>query len=151
MFSQKWLLLLGLSVLFVGCSTNNYLALHSSAYRDNSPRNIGVRYLLGQGVKQNDEKAFYYFHQAALEGDAFAQNEVAYLYAAGKGTAKNNALAFSWYQKAAQQNLVSAQYNLGLFYLHGIGTTPNKALAMEWFQQSAARGFQPAKTALERL
>jgi TPR repeat protein len=147
---KKLLLLMGLSVLFAGCSTNNYLAQNSAAYKDNSPRNVGVRYLLGRGVDQDDKKAFYYFNKAALQGDVLAQNEVAYLYAAGKGTAKNNGLAFSWYKKAAEQNLASAQYNLGLMYLRGIGTAPNKAAAMQWFKKSAALGFEPARVALPK-
>lgn len=150
MLIKKWFLLVGLSFLFAGCSTNNYLAQNSAAYRDNSPTNMGVRYLLGRGVEQNSQKAFAYFNKAALEGDVFAQNEVAYMYAAGKGTQKNNALAFSWYKKAAEHNLASAQYNLGLMYLHGIGTLPDKAAAQTWIKKSAAHGFEPARTALER-
>lgn len=145
---KKLLLLVGLSVLFTGCSTNNYLAQNSAAWSDNSPRNMGVRYLLGRGVEQDDKKAFKYFNQAALQGDALAQNEIAYMYAAGKGTVRNNALAFTWYQKAAQQNLTSAQYNLGLMYLRGIGTAQNKEMAREWFKKSASSGFEPARMAL---
>lgn len=147
---KKLLLLMGLSVLFTGCSTNNYLAQNSAAYSDNSPRNMGVRYLLGRGVEQDDKKAFSYFNKAALQGDALAQNEIAYMYAAGKGTPKNNAMAFSWYKKAAEQNLASAQYSLGLMYLRGVGTAPNKAAAITWFKKSAALGFEPARTALTK-
>src|SRR5437870_13579524 len=98
---KKLLLLGGLSVLFAGCSTNNYLAQNSAAWSDNSPRNMGVRYLLGRGVEQDDKKAFYYFNKAALQGDVLAQNEVAYLYGAGIGTARHNGLAFNWYEQAA--------------------------------------------------
>ena len=145
----KILGILGLSVLLAACSTNNYVASNSKAYRDNSPRNMGVRYLLGRGVQQNDEKAFYYFNKAAGEGDVLAQNELAYLYAAGKGTPRNNALAFRWYKKAAAHGLASAQYNLGLMYLHGVGTEKNKTLAMEWFKKSADHGFAPARSALK--
>ena len=88
---KKLLLLMGLSMLFAGCSTSNYYGNNSSAYSDSSPKSMGVRYLLGRGVEQNNEKAFYYFSKAADQNDPFAQNEVAYMYAAGKGTARNNA------------------------------------------------------------
>jgi TPR repeat protein len=145
---KKIVWLAGLSVLLAGCSTNNYPTAHTPAFSDNSPRNMGVRYLLGRGVVQDDQKAFYYFNKAALQGDVLAQNEVAYLYAAGKGTPRNQALAFSWYKKAAEHGLASAQYNLGLLYLRGLGTAPNKTLAMEWFKKSAEHGFPPARTAL---
>lgn len=144
-------LLLGLSFLLAGCSTDKFYGDNaSSLYTDNSPKSTGVRYLLGRGVPQNNEKAFYYFSQAANQDDAFAQNELAYMYAAGKGTQRNNSKALIWYKKAAQHGLASAQYNVGLMYLHGMGTAPNKALAMEWFQKAAAHGFEPARVALNQ-
>ncbi len=145
---QKLLWLSGLSIILAACSTSNYLPANSPAWRDNHPRNIGVRYLLGRGVMQDDKQAFYYFDKAAQQGDALAQNEVAYLYAAGKGTPRNLEKSFYWYHKAAEHGLSSAQYNLGLMYLRGIGTSPNKKMAMEWFEKAAAHGFEPAKIAV---
>jgi TPR repeat protein len=142
--------LIGLSVLFAGCSTNNYLPATSSAYGDNSPTSTGVRYLLGRGVPQDNKQAFYYFNQAAKQGDLFAENEIAYMYAAGKGTSRNYEKSFYWYKKAAGHGLSSAEYNLGLLYLHGLGTAPDKTQAIEWFKKSAAHGFEPARIALTR-
>ncbi len=148
---QKILLLLGLSMLFTACSTGRYegFGMQGSQLPNTSTGN-GVRYLLGRGAPQNDEKAFQYFKQGAEEGDPFAQNEVAYLYAAGKGTTRDQVKAFFWYQKAADQGLASAEYNLGLMYRHGLGTAPNETLAIEWIKKAAARGFEPAKEALAR-
>ena len=145
---KKLLLIIGLSVLFAGCSTSNYVDAKSSPYSDSSPKSMGVRYLLGRGVEQSNEKAFYYFSKAADQDDPFAQNEVAYMYAAGKGTTRNYAKAFSYYRKAADHGLASAQYSLGLMYLRGIGTAPDKTAAMQWFKKSAAHGFEPARMAL---
>ncbi len=145
---RKLMLIMGLSVLFAGCSTGGYLG--NNSYSDNSPKSMGVRYLLGQGVEQSDQKAFGYFSQAANNGDAFAQNEIAYMYAAGKGTPRDYTKSIYWYTKAAEQGLASAQYNLGLMYLRGLGTTPNKEIAMQWFQKSAAHGFEPARLAIQQ-
>jgi TPR repeat protein len=147
---RKLMLIMGLSMLFAGCSTGGYVDSHSSAYGDSSPKSMGVRYLLGRGVEQNNEKAFGYFSQAANNGDAFAQNELAYLYAAGKGTPRDYAKSIYWYTKAADQGLASAQYNLGLMHLRGMGTPPNKVVAIQWFQKSAAHGFEPARLALQQ-
>lgn len=147
---KRMLLLVGLSVLFAGCSTSKFYGSNSTAYADSSAKSMGVRYLLGRGVEQSNEKAFYYFNKAAEEGDPFAQNELAYMYAAGKGTSRNYAKALSWYEKAALQGLASAQYNVGLFYLHGLGVRADKKQAREWFQKSAAHGFEPARLALSR-
>jgi TPR repeat protein len=138
-------------VLLGGCSTSNYYNGKSIAYRDNSPKNKGVRYLLGLGVEQNNQKAFYYFNQAAHDGDPLAQNELAFMYGVGKGTRRDYAKALTWYQKAADRGLASAQYNLGILYLHGLGTAPNQAMAKRWFEKSAALGFMPARIALEHV
>lgn len=147
---NRLIVIVGLSVLFTGCTTGRYATgnLPGSHFSDTGPTSMGVRYLMGRGVPQNNEKAFIYFSQAAENGDPFAQNELAYLYAAGKGTPKNPAKAFFWYQKAAEHGLASAQYNLGLLYRRGMGTPKNEALAIKWFKESALHGFEPARIAL---
>src|SRR5438552_1072875 len=93
-----------LVLLFSACSTTRSNDVSGSGKKESASA-LGVRYLLGRGVPQNDDKAFEYFKQAANEDDPFAQNELAYMYAAGKGTPRNNALAFKFYQKAAEHNL----------------------------------------------
>jgi TPR repeat protein len=146
---KKIIILIGLSVLFAGCSTGSYYGSNwMGTSADNSK--MGQRYLFGQGAMQNDQKAFYYFSKAAKEDNAFAQNELAYMYAAGKGTPRDNGKAFYWYKKAAGHGLASAQYNLGILYYYGVGTAEDKTLAQKWFQKSAAHGFVPAKQRLAR-
>lgn len=144
----------GLSLLMVGCTTGYYSGQQIDSklysYDGDSDARMGVRYLFGRGVPQDNQKAFAYFKQAADKGDVFAQNEIAYLYAAGKGTHQSYKQSFHWYQKAAKAGLSSAQYNLGFMYLHGLGTKKDKDLAMTWFKKSADLNFGPAKTQLEK-
>lgn len=148
---RKIVTLVGLCVLFAGCSTGGlYTQNGHYASEGTGPTRDGVRYLLGRGVEQNDTKAFSYFSQGAQSGDVFAQNEIAYMYAAGKGTPRNYSKALHWYTVAADHGLASAQYNLGLMYLYGMGTPANKPVANDWFKKSAARGFQPAVQILKR-
>jgi uncharacterized protein len=147
MVGKNVIIILGLSMLLAACSTGR-VGSSNDYYMHGTPTQMGVRYLLGRGVPQDDAKAFYYFSQA--EDDPFAQNELAYMYATGKGTLKNYDKAFEFYQKAAEHGLAGAQYNLGLFYLRGLGTDANKPLAMEWFKKSAEHGFEPAKRALKK-
>lgn len=143
---QRLLWVIGLSMLFTGCTTTHYEVVQGGTSTQK-----GVRYLLGRGVSKNNEKAFYHFSKAANEdNDVYAQNEVAYLYAAGKGTQKNYTKALYYYQKAANQGLASAQYNLGMMYANGLGTSPNQAIAHKWFAKSAAKGFEPARVVLEQ-
>lgn len=148
---KKILMLAGLCALFTGCSTGGLYSQNGQyANEGTGPSRMGVRYLLGRGVEQNNEKAFNYFSQAANSGDVMAQNEIAYMYAAGKGTPRNYTKSLYWYNKAANHGLASAQYNLGLMYYYGMGTPVNKPVANDWFKKSAAHGFEPAAQMLKR-
>lgn len=147
MFIKRIMLVAGLSVLLAACSTGRVTNTNDH-YVQGTPTQMGVRYLLGRGVPQDDHKAFTYFSQAG--DDALAQNELAYMYATGKGTDQDYKKAFSYYKMAAEQGLSSAQYSLGLFYWRGLGTEQNKTLALEWFTKSAEQGFEPAKRALKK-
>lgn len=145
---KKIILLASLCLVLVGCATMDDDAYTQSGQRVSST-DMGVRYLLGRGVPQNDQKAFDYFLKAAdKDNSAYAQNEVAYMYAAGKGTEQNYVLAFQYYQRAANQGLVSAEYNLGLLYMHGLGTAKNPVIGKEFIQKAANQGFEPARQAL---
>lgn len=145
---KKTLMLIGLSVLLIGCSTGTFTN-DGDQGRHESNTDKGVKYLLGRGVPKSDTKAFYYFSEGAREDDPFAENELAYMYAAGKGTTRDYEKALYYYQRAADHGLASAQYNLGLMYWNGMGTEPNRSLATQWFRRSAAHGFLPAKKALQ--
>jgi FOG: TPR repeat, SEL1 subfamily len=79
----------------------------------------GGRYFLGQDIPQDYIKAKALFEQAAQQGSAIAQNDLAGMYFKGLGTAKNEEKAFYWYERAAQKNFPEAQYNLGIMYDHG--------------------------------
>ena len=84
----------------MGCVTSPKFGAEGSGKVESSEE-MGVRYLLGKGVVQNDNQAFVYFKKAAeYEGNPFAQNELAYLYFAGKGAQRNLEQAFFWYKKS---------------------------------------------------
>ena len=142
------------SCLFcTSCATSNnpdsrVMSHHSTG---NTAQDTGIRYLLGQGVRQNNQKAFYWFEQAARQDNPFAQNELAYMYATGKGTTQDFKQALYWYQQSASHDLASAEYSLGLMYLYGMGVPSNKEIAYKWFKQSAAHGFDPAQAAMHSL
>lgn len=145
---KKIALLMTLCLLLASCASMN-----DDSYNQTGPQlsstDMGIRYLLGQGVPQNDSKAFDYFLKAADQDNSpYAQNEVAYMYAAGKGTPQNYVKAFQYYQKAANQGVASAEFNLGLLYIHGLGTAQNPTLGKQFIQQAAAKGFEPARQAL---
>lgn len=145
---KKIILMAGLCGLFFGCSTGRFS--DDALVKSQGPADTGMRYLLGRGVPQNNEKAYYYFNKAATQDDAFAQNELGYMHAAGIGTPRNYNKSFVYYQRAAHHGLASAQYNLGLLYASGLGTPPSRRMALVWFRRAAQHGFEPARIALEQ-
>lgn len=147
---KRLVVLIGMLFLITSCSTDKYGDTYYGFRRASTTTDKGVQYLLGRGVPKNYERAFYYFSEAADQGDPVAQNELGYMYAAGKGTERDYGKAFIFYHQAANQGMASAQYNLGLLYLNGLGTTKSKEKALECFKQSATSGFEPAKVALTR-
>ena len=58
--------------------------------------NIGLMYLDGVGVPQNDEKAVLWFRMAADQGYAKAQGNLGALYAVGRGVRKDSGTAHMW-------------------------------------------------------
>src|SRR4051812_42200551 len=60
----------------------------------------GRNHLNGQGVPQDDSKAFASFLKAAEAGHPKAQNNVAAMYLDGRGVKPSDALAVLWFRKS---------------------------------------------------
>jgi len=82
---------------------------------------LGTMYLEGQGVPQNNEKAFKWMKEAANNGLAVAQNHLGWMYGKGKGVILNDRLAVYWFQRAAAQGDKEAKANLARRYMEGKG------------------------------
>src|SRR5579862_1822906 len=107
MVIKKIFFLIIFCLFITSCSTGRSDEIQQASGKRESATQLGVRYLLGRGVQQDDQKAFQYFKQAASEDDPFAENELAYMYAAGKGTTRDYGQAFKYYQEAADHGLAS--------------------------------------------
>lgn len=128
-------------------------------------RKIGCKYMLGDGVKQSEGKAFKYYKIAADKKSPQAQYEVAYLYEQGIGTEHSFKDALNYFKKAQVNGLKAASeklkeifsdltkkirsksddysdnlYKIGLYYLIASNTTTSKVKALKYFQDSAAEG-----------
>jgi len=66
-------------------------------------RILGQCYLDGTGVKKDLTQAYYYYRQAALLNDAYAQNKLGDMYAHGLGVKKDINKAKYWYGLAKKQ------------------------------------------------
>ena len=64
-------------------------------------RELGFAYRTGDlHLYPSDEKSFYYYMEAAKQGDAFSQTKIAEFYMEGEGVRKNQKEAEKWYRKA---------------------------------------------------
>jgi len=107
---------------------------------------VGKCYLSGLGVKRNQEEAINWFHKAAEQGDAEAQENVADLYYnSGKASKQDELESIKWYRKAAEQGNARAQYMLGIIYSKEQGAAQDKDEALKWFRMAADQGHVQAQ------
>ena len=90
-------------------------------------------------------------YQAAKNGNASAQYQLAEAYFRGNGIQQDYQQAKSWYQRAAEQNLVEAQYTLGMMYYQGAGTEKDYVQAEYWFTRAAENGDENARNHLKAV
>ncbi|MEO1224720.1 MAG: peptidoglycan-binding protein [Pseudomonadota bacterium] len=84
---------------------------------------------------------------AALRGDAPAQQELGSRYAEGVGVEQSYELAYYWFAQAAEQGVVDAIYNLGVMNDRGLGTERNQEQAFSLFLRAAEAGHPRAQLA----
>ena len=90
--------------------------------------------------RNNDKQAFYWFQNAAKQGEVKAQSFLGLMYERGQGVPKNYKQAIYWFQKAAKQGDALAQSDLGAMYQLGRGIPKNDKQAFYWFQKAAKQG-----------
>ncbi|HEV7717831.1 MAG TPA: peptidoglycan-binding protein [Arsenicitalea sp.] len=78
--------------------------------------------------------------QAAANGDARAQFEVAAIYTEGRVVPEDLKAAAAWYERAAAQGFAPAQYRLGNLYESGKGVAKDLEQARLWYQRAAEAG-----------
>jgi Sel1 repeat len=99
---------------------------------------LGLTYLLGRGVPQDEAQAVRWFRKAAEQGNALAQDWLGAAYANGQSVTQDYPQAAAWFRKAADQGDAAAQNNLGRAYYDGQGVPQDYAEAYFWFDLAAA-------------
>lgn len=89
--------------------------------------------------------------QAAADGDARSQFEVAAIYSEGRAVPQDNKQAATWYERAAAQGFVPAEYRLGNLYETGSGIAKDPEQARLWYQRAAEAGNRMAMHNLAAL
>lgn len=113
---------------------------------------LGVCYQDGYNVleqgkvcfKEDMEKAVELFQNAAEQGDAEGQFQLANSYRFGLGVKKNVPKMLYWLRLSAMQGYAEAQYALGICYQDGIGVKADMEKAMDWYERSAAQNYPDA-------
>ena len=78
----------------------------------------GMEYLLGsQSVKQDKKKAFMYLSDAAKEGDAAAEYNLALMYYLGDGVDQNLSVSLELLEKSAEKGYRLSIENIGRIYM----------------------------------
>ena len=147
------------SFFFVMCFSSMALYGAASDYEDAAAEgdskaqyNLGLCYLNGDGIIQNDKNAFEWFKKAADHGYPHAECMVGLCYAFGKGVNQNDKKALEYFKKAANKDIAEAYYNLGWFNENGKGGLPaDVEEAKKWYQKAADKEHGLAKEALNRL
>ncbi len=114
-------------------------------------RDLGLRYLAGNGIDVNEAEAARWLMQSAYQGEAIAQYWLGTLYAGGKGVPVDGFQAKHWYEAAAKKGNVKAMHNLARTEFEGQGTDKDMPSAVLWFTKAAGLGLRASQYNLGTL
>jgi TPR repeat protein len=109
---------------------------------------LGLLYLNGQGVLNDDVEAIRLFELAARQGDAWGQNNLGRMYMDGRGVVQNDGEAVRLLRLAARQGNVEARVSLGYMYEKGRGVANDDAEAARLYQLAVNQGSLAAQNNL---
>ncbi|MDO9162804.1 MAG: tetratricopeptide repeat protein [Methylococcaceae bacterium] len=112
---------------------------------------MGLRYVIGDGVVKSPKEAASWFEKAANHGSAEGQYRFGLALQEGRGVLQDYKASFHWLEQAAQQGHPQAQYSYGQLYRAGIGVDVDRARAYLWFNLAAAQGVGEAASARDSL
>jgi localization factor PodJL len=104
-------------------------------------RDLGLKYLAGDGVEANENEAARWLMRAAYRGEPTAEYWLGTLYARGQGVPEDAFQANHWYEAAAQKGNRRAMHSFAVAYFQGWGVEKNYAEAARWFRSASDLGF----------
>ena len=104
-------------------------------------RDLGLKYLAGDGVQANESEAARWLMRAAYRGEPTAEYWLGTLYARGHGVPEDAFQANHWYEAAAQKGNRRAMHSFAVAYFQGWGVEKNFAEAARWFRSASDLGF----------
>ena len=113
--------------------------------------NLGLYYLNGIYVEQDDKMALLWLEQAAEKGHSDAANDIGVYYHNSKNLRGKHFKAIKWYKRGAELGNKYSQCNLGWHYEYGMGCEVDLSLAKKYYELSVEQGFEDAIKYLKRL
>jgi localization factor PodJL len=104
-------------------------------------REVGLKYLVGDGTTVDEAEAASWLLQASYKGDPTAEYWLGTLYAGGRGVPADVSQSNHWYEAAAKQGNRRAMHGLGVANFEGRGMDKNPEEAARWFTKAAELGF----------
>jgi len=112
---------------------------------------LGTLYAEGRGTEVKNDRAVYWWRQAAKGGNSQAQYLLGKTYLEGKLVKRDNTEAIHWLTKAAEQGSSDAELLIGKMYLEGDAVAQDKLLAHDWLSRAARQGNSEAIDMLRAL
>ena len=113
----------------------------------------GIAYLTGQGVNEDDQKAFELFKSAAEQNHPEGLARLGEMYQYGYGCDCNYEKAFYYYKKSAELGSGRGEFRLGWLYVHAEFYLPNVKTDMRqaayYYKRAYEHGYRDQLGILE--
>ncbi len=110
---------------------------------------VGLRYLDGNGVEKDYEKAKYYLKIAGDKNHANALYNLGYMYLYGIGVDKDYMIAYDYFEKSKNQGFTPAYFIIGLMYYDGAGVKQSHKKAYEYCKTAIDKGYKTENIILD--
>ena len=112
---------------------------------------LGLRFLMGEGVPADTSQAVFWIKKAADQNLTSAKYNYAILLINGIGVQWDPFNAFKLFQSAASDGMVQAQYVVGILYTDNLTLKRDYNLAYYWIKKAADNEYAPAKEIVTKL
>jgi TPR repeat protein len=112
---------------------------------------LGLRFLLGEGMTADTVKAVYWLKKAADQKLPSAMYNYAILLINGWGVDWDPFSAFKYFKAAANAGMIQAQYVTGILYTDNLIVKRDLNYAYYWVNKSAKEGYEPARDVVVQI
>ncbi len=112
---------------------------------------LGLRFLMGEGVPADTAQAVYWIKKAADHNLTSAKYNYAILLINGIGVQWDPFTAFKLFESAANDGMVQSQYVVGILYTDNLTVQRDYNLAYYWIKKAADSEYEPAEKIVSKL